>query len=72
MAHLTKVLTYHVVAGRLTPEMLTGTHTTLNGATLTIAGSGEDFTVNGKAKVVCVSCILSRENGTMRSRTPGP
>ncbi|MEO8571550.1 MAG: fasciclin domain-containing protein, partial [Chloroflexota bacterium] len=50
---LTKVLTYHVVPGRLTPEMLVGTHTTLNGAALTVAGSGEDFTVNGKAKVVC-------------------
>ncbi len=50
---LTKVLTYHVVQGRLTPEMLAGTHTTLQGGTLTVAGSGEDFTVNGKAKVVC-------------------
>ena len=50
---LTKVLTYHVVAGRLTPDMLAGTHTTLQGGTLTVAGSGEDFTVNGTAKVVC-------------------
>ncbi len=50
---LTKVLTYHVVPGRLTPEMLAGTHPTLQGGTLTVAGSGEDFTVNGTAKVVC-------------------
>jgi uncharacterized surface protein with fasciclin (FAS1) repeats len=50
---LTKVLTYHVVQGRLTPAMLAGTHTTLEGGTLTVAGSGQDFTVNGKAKVVC-------------------
>jgi uncharacterized surface protein with fasciclin (FAS1) repeats len=50
---LTKVLTYHVVSGRLTPEMLAGTHTTLNGGTITVAGSGQDFTVNGTAKVVC-------------------
>jgi len=50
---LTKVLTYHVVAGRLSPDMLAGTHTTLEGGTLTVAGSGEEFTVNGTAKVVC-------------------
>jgi uncharacterized surface protein with fasciclin (FAS1) repeats len=50
---LTKVLTYHVVSGRLTPEMLAGTHTTLTGGTITVAGSGQDFTVNGTAKVVC-------------------
>jgi uncharacterized surface protein with fasciclin (FAS1) repeats len=50
---LSKVLTYHVVQGRLTPEMLAGTHKTLNGADLTVEGSGESFTVNGKAMVVC-------------------
>ncbi len=50
---LTKVLTYHVVQGRLTPEMLAGTHKTLNGADLTVEGSGQAFTVNGKAMVVC-------------------
>ncbi len=50
---LTTVLTYHVVSGRLTPEMLAGTQTTLQGGTLEVTGSGEDFTVNGTAKVVC-------------------
>jgi uncharacterized surface protein with fasciclin (FAS1) repeats len=50
---LSKVLTFHVVQGRLTPEMLAGTHKTLNGADLTVEGSGESFTVNGKAMVVC-------------------
>ncbi len=50
---LSTVLTYHVVQGRLTPEMLAGTHKTLNGADLTVEGSGQDFTVNGKAMVVC-------------------
>jgi uncharacterized surface protein with fasciclin (FAS1) repeats len=49
---LSTVLTYHVVSGRLSPEMLAGTHKTLQGTTLTVKGSGEDFTVNG-AKVVC-------------------
>jgi len=50
---LTTVLTYHVVPGRLSPDQLAGTHETLQGGTIEIAGSGEDFTVNGTAKVVC-------------------
>lgn len=50
---LTTVLTYHVVAGKLSPEQLAGSHKTLQGGTITVAGSGEDFTVNGNAKVVC-------------------
>lgn len=51
-AMLTKVLTNHVVAGRLGPDMLAGKHETLAKTTLTVTGSGEDFMV-GKAKVVC-------------------
>jgi len=50
---LTTVLTYHVVSGRLAPDQLAGTHETLQGGTLEVTGSGEDFTVNGGAKVVC-------------------
>jgi uncharacterized surface protein with fasciclin (FAS1) repeats len=50
---LTTVLTYHVVPGRLAPADLAGTHATLQGADLEVAGSGEDFTVNGNAVVVC-------------------
>lgn len=50
---LTKVLTYHVVAGQLTPEDLAGTHETLEGEKLTVSGSGEDFTVDDGAKVLC-------------------
>jgi uncharacterized surface protein with fasciclin (FAS1) repeats len=49
---LTKVLTNHVVQGRLTPDQLAGDHKTLAGTTITVEGSGENFTV-GKAKVVC-------------------
>jgi uncharacterized surface protein with fasciclin (FAS1) repeats len=52
-AMLTKVLTYHVVPGELTPEQLAGTHKTLEGADLTVAGTGMDFTANGDSKVVC-------------------
>jgi uncharacterized surface protein with fasciclin (FAS1) repeats len=51
---LTKVLTYHVVAGQLPPDQLAGTHKTLEGQKLTVKGSGEDFTVGaGDAKVLC-------------------
>jgi uncharacterized surface protein with fasciclin (FAS1) repeats len=51
---LTDVLTAHVVSGRLTPADLAGEHQTLNkDATITVEGSGEDFTVNGDAMVLC-------------------
>ncbi|CAN7299935.1 fasciclin domain-containing protein [Knoellia sp. LjRoot47] len=49
---LTKVLTNHVVEGKISPDKLAGDHKTLGGGTITVAGSGEDFTV-GEAKVVC-------------------
>ncbi|MEV6971779.1 fasciclin domain-containing protein [Hamadaea sp. NPDC051192] len=52
-ATLTKILTYHVVAGKLAPDQLAGTHKTLQGGELTVSGSGTDFTVNATAKVVC-------------------
>ena len=50
---LTTVLTYHVVEGKLSPEMLAGTHKTLQGGTIEITGSGEGFKVNGQSSVVC-------------------
>jgi uncharacterized surface protein with fasciclin (FAS1) repeats len=51
---LTTVLTHHVVAGKLSPDQLAGTHKTLAGDTIKIDGSGEDFTVEGaNAKVLC-------------------
>jgi uncharacterized surface protein with fasciclin (FAS1) repeats len=50
---LTTVLTYHVVPGQLSPDQLAGSHKTLQGATLEVTGSGEDFTVNGNSSVVC-------------------
>jgi uncharacterized surface protein with fasciclin (FAS1) repeats len=53
---LTKVLQHHVVAGKLSPSQLDGEHTTLAGDKITVTGSGEDFTVEGKtvmSKVVC-------------------
>lgn len=51
---LTDVLTAHVVAGRLAPDQLAGTHDTLNkDQKVTVTGSGEEFEVNGEAMVVC-------------------
>ncbi|WP_199043523.1 fasciclin domain-containing protein [Glycomyces salinus] len=52
---LTSILTYHVVSGRIAPEDLAADSplTTLQGGTLEVTGSGEDFTVNGEANVVC-------------------
>jgi len=49
---LTKVLTNHVVPGKLTPEMLAGQHKTLGGGTIKVTGSGESFKV-GEANVIC-------------------
>ncbi|MGW9369604.1 fasciclin domain-containing protein [Streptomyces xanthophaeus] len=51
---LTKILTYHVVGEKITPQRLNmGSFKTLEGGSLTTAGSGENFTVNGEAKIVC-------------------
>jgi uncharacterized surface protein with fasciclin (FAS1) repeats len=51
---LTAILTEHVVAEKLTPTTLAGEHDTLNPEQgITVEGSGEDFTVNGDAKVLC-------------------
>ena len=51
---LTDVLTAHVVAGRLSPDRLAGKHPSLNKKQpVTVTGSGESFTVNGEAMVVC-------------------
>jgi uncharacterized surface protein with fasciclin (FAS1) repeats len=48
---LTTVLTHHVIPGRLTPEELAGTHTTLNNDEVTIEGSGQSFTIAGGGTV---------------------
>jgi uncharacterized surface protein with fasciclin (FAS1) repeats len=50
---LNKVLAYHVVPETLTPDKLAGTHETMTGDSLTVTGSGSDFTVNDTAKIVC-------------------
>ncbi|MBB5786647.1 fasciclin domain-containing protein [Jiangella mangrovi] len=49
---LTTVLTYHVVPGQLTPDQVIGEQTTVQGATVTVAGTPDAMTVND-ANVVC-------------------
>jgi uncharacterized surface protein with fasciclin (FAS1) repeats len=51
-ATLTSILTYHVVPGKLSPEEVVGTQTTVQGGTVEVAGSGDALTVND-ATVVC-------------------
>jgi uncharacterized surface protein with fasciclin (FAS1) repeats len=51
---LTKVLTHHVVEGRIAPDQLAGEHKTLAGDMITVEGSGEEFTVGeADANVIC-------------------
>lgn len=56
-ALLTQILTHHVVGGALTPDTLAGEHDTLNKDTVTVEGSGEEFTVDAgagnMANVIC-------------------
>ncbi|MFG1808041.1 fasciclin domain-containing protein [Streptomyces sp. NPDC049040] len=65
-AMLTKVLTYHVVGQPVkAPDALGhGTYTTLEKGTLTTAGSGESYKVNGTANVVCGN--VSTANATVQ------
>ena len=50
--HLTALLLHHVIQGRLTPDRLAGTHTTLNNDEVTIEGSGDSFTIAGEGTVI--------------------
>ena len=52
-ATLTKILTYHVIPGQLTPSEIDGTHATVEGQDVTVAGSGDSITVNGSTNVIC-------------------
>ena len=49
---LTSILTYHVVPGQATPSQVVGTHTTVQGADLTVTGHPAELKVN-VASVVC-------------------
>lgn len=50
---LSSILTYHVIPERIAPADIDGTFETVNGAELTIAGSGDDIKVGDQAAVIC-------------------
>ncbi|KOG10399.1 MULTISPECIES: fasciclin domain-containing protein [Streptomyces] len=53
-AALTKILTYHVVGETVDKsDLADGSFKTLQGGTLTTQGSGDAYTVNDTAKIVC-------------------
>jgi uncharacterized surface protein with fasciclin (FAS1) repeats len=51
-ALLSKILTYHVVPGQITPDKIAGTHASVQGGTVTITGSGDNLKVDD-ANVIC-------------------
>lgn len=51
-ALLSKILTYHVVPGQITPDKIAGTHATVQGGSVTVTGSGDALMVDG-ASVIC-------------------
>ncbi|WP_067825067.1 fasciclin domain-containing protein [Nocardia inohanensis] len=51
-ATLTKILTYHVVPGRIAPDKIAGTHPTVEGANVTVTRTGNDIKV-ADASVIC-------------------
>ena len=51
---LSSILTYHVIPGQIAPDKIDGTFKTVNGADLTVSGSGDSIDVgDGQAKVIC-------------------
>lgn len=49
---LTSILTYHVVPGQIMPADIDGEHKTVNGASVTVTGSGDNIMVDD-SKVIC-------------------
>jgi uncharacterized surface protein with fasciclin (FAS1) repeats len=50
---LVATLNYHVLPGKVEKAALVGTHKTLQGTDITVTGSGDNYTVNDKAKIIC-------------------
>jgi uncharacterized surface protein with fasciclin (FAS1) repeats len=51
-ATLSSILTYHVVAGQMSPDMVVGSQTTVQGGMVEVTGEGDSLMVNG-ANVIC-------------------
>ena len=49
---LTKILTYHVVPGQVSPTQVAGQHKTVQGGAVDVTGSGDGMKVND-AGLVC-------------------
>ncbi len=49
---LSKILTYHVIAGQLAPDAVVGMHKTVEGGTVDVTGSGDSLKVDD-ASVIC-------------------
>ena len=49
---LTKVLTYHVVAGQIAPDKIVGEQKSVEGGTVTVTGTPDNLSVEGN-KVIC-------------------
>jgi uncharacterized surface protein with fasciclin (FAS1) repeats len=49
---LSKILTYHVVPGQITPDKIVGTHKTVQGGSVTVTGTKDALKVDG-ASVIC-------------------
>lgn len=70
-ARTTAVVLHHVIQGRLAPEALAGTHTTLNNDQITIEGSGTEFsvpasgTLAAQAPATVVCGFLQTANATV-------
>ncbi|MET9104083.1 MULTISPECIES: fasciclin domain-containing protein [Streptomyces] len=62
-AELTKILSYHVVGQKLTPKDLeNGSFDTLEKSRVTTSGSGDSYTVNDSARVVCGNVKTANAN----------
>jgi uncharacterized surface protein with fasciclin (FAS1) repeats len=51
-ALLSSILTYHVIPGQLSPDEVVGMQTSVQGGMVTVAGEGDNLTVND-AQVIC-------------------
>ena len=51
-ALLSKILTYHVVPGQITPDKIVGTHKTVQGGSITVTGTKDALKVDD-ASVIC-------------------
>ncbi|MCZ9883550.1 fasciclin domain-containing protein [Arthrobacter sp. B2a2-09] len=52
-ALLSKILTYHVIPGQLTPDQIVGTHKTVEGDSVTVTGTKDALKVDGGSAVIC-------------------